>query len=234
MWVSLPLPDIQAAIAEVTRGFDDLNACGVVLGCFCLQRSIADEWFDPLYAELNERHAIIFLHPCQNGIGSSYVNEWGLTLCAGASMEDSVAAMHLIARQIPRRYPNLRFIIPHFGGILPMLLHRLDGQMPRDDLPEPPSATARRFYYDTVGWGSRAALLAAVEAFGASQLVTGSDFPVLLGHESYRQTFDNIRNSPLPAAAIETILGNAARLLGARLDLHQAAGARDVPLENGK
>jgi aminocarboxymuconate-semialdehyde decarboxylase len=128
-------------------------------------------------------------------------------------MEDSVAAMHLIAAGIPGRFPDVRFIVPHFGGILPMLLNRLDGQMPQAGLAEKPSLTARRFYYDTVGWGSRAALLAAVEAFGAEQIVTGSDYPVLLRHESYKQTFDNIRDSGLPEEVIAQILGNAEMLM---------------------
>jgi aminocarboxymuconate-semialdehyde decarboxylase len=104
--------------------------------------------------------------------------------------------------------------VPHFGGILPTLLARLDGQMPNvNSLAEQPSETARGFYYDTVGWGSRAALIAAVEAFGASQLVTGSDYPVLLKHETYKRTFDHIRDSGLPHGEIEQILGNAERLL---------------------
>ena len=54
-----------------------------------------------------------------------------LASCVGASMEDAVAATHLIVKRIPERYPNIRFIVPHFGGILPMLLQRLDGQLPQ-------------------------------------------------------------------------------------------------------
>ena len=216
-WVSLPLPHVEASMAELARGMDELGAVGVVVGCFCLGESIASPAFEPLYAELERRKGIVFLHPCQNGICSPQVNDWGLTVCAGASMEDSVAAMHLIAAGIPSRYPAVRFIVPHFGGIMPMLLNRLDGQMPQASLAEKPSVTARRFYYDTVGWGSRAALLAAVEAFGAAQIVTGSDYPVLLRHESYKQTFDNIRDSGLPDDVIAQILGNAEMLMaGAR------------------
>jgi predicted TIM-barrel fold metal-dependent hydrolase len=96
-----------------------------------------------------------------------------------------------------------------------MLLQRLDGQMPSAGLTEPPSHTARRFYYDTVGWGSRAALLAAVEAFGAEQLVPGSDYPILLPWEDYSTTFDHIRRSGLPHAQVDAILHhNARRLFG--------------------
>jgi predicted TIM-barrel fold metal-dependent hydrolase len=213
MWVSLPLPHVDRSLEELRRGYDDLGAVGVTMHCFCLGRSIASKEFEPIYRELNARKAIVFLHPCQNGICSPFINEWGLTVCVGAALEDSLAALHLISSGVARRYPDIQFIVPHFGGILPMLLQRLDGQMSKDALSEPPSLTARRFYYDTVGWGSRAALAAAVEAFGPERLLAGSDYPYLLHWESYRQSFDHLRNSGLPPATVKNILGNAARLL---------------------
>lgn len=214
-WASLPLPHVDAAIAEVRRAFDTLGAVGVTLQCACLGGSIARPAFDPLYAELDRRGAVVFLHPCQNALLSPLVGDHGLTVCAGASMEDAVAAMHLIVARIPERFPRIRFIVPHFGGILPMLLERLDGQLRAPDLAEAPSVTARRFYYDTVGWGSRAALLAAYTAFGANRLVPGSDWPILLGWESYTQTFDHIRASGLPPGDIDQILNhNVPHLLG--------------------
>jgi predicted TIM-barrel fold metal-dependent hydrolase len=214
-WASLPLPHIDAALRELDRVLALPGCVGVLINCFILNRSIADEAFDPLYAELNRRRGIVFLHPCQNGVMSPLINEWGLTGCAGASIEDSIAAMHLIRRQIPGKYPNVRFIVPHFGGILPMLLNRLDGQMPQQGFGEPPSLTARRFFYDTVGWGSRAALKAALEAFGASQLVPGSDYPILLPWESYAQTFRHIEEAGLDPAITRQILHyNAHTLLG--------------------
>jgi predicted TIM-barrel fold metal-dependent hydrolase len=81
-------------------------------------------------------------------------------------------------------------------------------------LPEPPSVTARRFYYDTVGHGSHAALLCAWKAFGADHLLPGSDFPVLLNFETYARTFAWIREAGLPAADVVQILErNAPALL---------------------
>ena len=217
-WCSLPLPHVEASCAELRRCLANPHVMGVTMQCFCLDETIASEAFEPLYAELDRHAAVVFLHPCQNALCSPAIGEFGLTTCVGASMEDSLAALHLIAAQIPLRYPNIRFIVPHFGGILPMLLNRLDGQMPAERLAEPPSRTARRFFYDTVGWGSRAALLAAVDAFGATQLVPGSDWPVLLKWESYRQTFDHVRLSNLPADHSDAILNrNVPALLAERL-----------------
>lgn len=217
-WASLPLPHVEAAIIETRRAMDDLGALGVTIQTFCLNETIARDEFDPLYAELDRRGAVVFLHPCQNALGSPLIGDFGLTVCAGASMEDAVAAMHLIVKRVPERFPNIRFIVPHFGGILPMLLERLDGQLPFKDLLEKPSVTARRFFYDTVGWGSEAALIAAATAFGAGQLVPGSDWPILLPWEPYKATFDHIRSSALPPDDIAAILDrNVPKLLGDRL-----------------
>jgi predicted TIM-barrel fold metal-dependent hydrolase len=109
----------------------------------------------------------------------------------GTSLEDAAIAAQLIARKLPARYPDITYVIPHLGGPIAMLLDRLDHQFARQrpDLPEPPSVTARRFYYDTVCYGSHAAFLCAWKAYGADHLVPGSDFPVLVAFERYAQTF---------------------------------------------
>jgi aminocarboxymuconate-semialdehyde decarboxylase len=213
-YVSLPLPHVDAALDELERGLALPGAAGVVLGCSCIDRSIAHPDFDLLYDELGRRGALVFLHPCQTGLGAPLINDWGLTVCAGASIEDSIAALHLVARRIPERHPAIRFIVPHLGGMLPLQLARLDNQMPRAADAPPPSSALRRFWYDTVGHGSAPALRAAVEAFGADRLVPGSDYPVLLRFEDYAQSFAHICDAGLPGDAVERILfRNATALL---------------------
>lgn len=214
-FVSLPLPHIDAALSEMARGLDDLGMAGVAMNCSVMERSIADAEFDPLYAEMNLRGAVLYFHPCASGICSPWINDFGLQGAAGTAMEDSVLVLHLILKQIPVRYPRIRIIISHLGGLIPMLLQRMDHQMPPNGLCEPPSVTARRLFYDTVGHGSQAALLCAWKAFGAEHLVPGSDWPVLLAHESYRETFDYVRQAGLPQADVDAILErNAPALLG--------------------
>jgi predicted TIM-barrel fold metal-dependent hydrolase len=216
-FVSLPLPHIDAALHEMERGLDQLGMLGVSMTCSCFDRSIAEAEFEPLYAEMNQRGTVLNYHPIQNGICSPLINDYQFTVSVGASLEDSAIVLHLIARRMLERYPHITYVVPHLGGIIPMLLQRLDNQAPRQhpDLPERPSVTARRCYYDTVGHGSQAALLCAWKAFGADHLVAGSDYPVLLAFETYRQTFHYIRESGLPAEDVDKILNhNAQRLLG--------------------
>jgi predicted TIM-barrel fold metal-dependent hydrolase len=213
--VSLPLPHVDASLREMRRGLDDLEMDGVNIHCSVLGEPVVEEAFLPLYEELNRRHAKVLFHPTGNGALSPLVTDFGLGAALGTSLEDTLVALHLIARRIPSTYPDITFIVPHLGGPIAMLLQRLDNQfsMASRELPEPPSVTARRFYYDTVGHGSHAALLCAWKAFGADHLVPGSDFPVLLSYETYKRTFEWIREVGLPNGDVDLILEkNAPRL----------------------
>jgi len=213
--VSLPLPHIDASLREMERGLDQLGMLGVSMTCSCFDRSTAETEFEPLYQEMNRRRTVLNYHPIQNGICSPMINDYGFTVSVGASLEDAAIVLHLIARRVPERFPNIKYVVPHLGGIIPMLLQRLDNQAPQKhpNLPERPSITARRFYYDIVGHGSQAALLCAWKAFGADHLVAGSDYPILLAYESYRQNFFYLRDSILPPEDVEKILHHNAQIV---------------------
>jgi predicted TIM-barrel fold metal-dependent hydrolase len=219
-YVSLPLPHIDASLRELERGMDQLSMVGVTMALSVLDRSTAEVEFEPIYAELNRRGAVIFYHPAFTGLRAPFINDYRLGTAAGASIEDSVMVLHLIVRSVPFRFPNIKYVIPHFGGLIPMQLQRLDNQLPAQhpDLPEKPSETARRLYYDTVGHGSQAALHCAWQAFGPDHLVTGSDYPFLMDYESYAETFAYITRSDLPRADIDQIMHrSAADLFSGRL-----------------
>jgi predicted TIM-barrel fold metal-dependent hydrolase len=209
---TLPLPHIDASLKELRRCYDELGFCGVNMHISAMNRSVAEDEFLPIYEEVNRRNGIIFYHPCANSIQSPMIADYGLGAAVGTSLEDAAIGCHLIGKKVATKYPNITYIIPHLGGIIPMLLQRLDNQfsMKARGLDEPPSVTARKFYYDTVGHGSVAALTCAYLAFGAEHIVPGSDFPVLLSYETYRETFSWIREAGLPGDAAEQILERTA------------------------
>ena len=214
-YVSLPLPHVEASLREMERGLDELGMAGITFGCSILNRSVTDKQFEPLYQEMNRRRAVLFFHPMVNGICSPLITDFGLEGAAGTTIEDTVVVLHMVVRQIPHRYPDIKIIVPHLGGLIPMLLNRMDNQVAalHPELAEKPSVTARRFWYDTVGHGSHAALRCACAVFGPEHLVTGSDYPVLLAFESYDKTFSYIREAGLDEAAVDQILHRSARTL---------------------
>lgn len=213
-YLSLPLPHIDAALAELRRWADDKAFVGISGHCSVLNQSIADEHFGPLFEAFDKAGSVVFLHPVVNGVCSAFINDWGLSASFGTSVEDAAAVLHLIVRKVPHRFPNVKFIVPHLGGPMPMLLPRLDGQLPwaHPDLPEPPSATARRFWYDTVAHGSKPAFKCACEAFGVDRMLTGSDYP-FLPKAGYADAITYIQTSGIEKAAVDQIVNqNAAKL----------------------
>jgi aminocarboxymuconate-semialdehyde decarboxylase len=216
-YVMLPLPHIDAALKEMARGFDELGCVGVNMNIVCLGRSIAETEFEPLYAEMNRRRAVLFVHPAGSGICSPFIVDYNYRASVGTSLEDATFVLHIIAKQIPYRYPNIKFIVPHLGGPVPMLLNRLDkqgqNQSGHPNLAEAPSVTAKKLYYDTVCYGSKPAFLCALEAFGADHLVTGSDYPVLQDYEAYKETFAYIERLGLPKPVTDRILHHNAQAL---------------------
>jgi predicted TIM-barrel fold metal-dependent hydrolase len=216
-FVTLPLPHIEASLGELKRAMELPGMVGLNLHISAQDRSVAEDEFLPLYEEMDRRRSIVFFHPCGNGIRSPMITDWGLGSSMGTSLEDAAIVAHLIAKKIPSKFPNITFVVPHLGGPTAMLLDRLNNQfsMRANDLPEPPKDTARRFYYDTVGHGSHAALTCAVLAYGADHVLVGSDYPVLHSFETYDRTINWPRDVALPDGAVEQIMEKtAATVLG--------------------
>jgi 6-methylsalicylate decarboxylase len=208
----LPLPHVDAAIEEAARCLDDLHMRGVTLGCSVLGQPLDAPTFEPVWAELDRRAAVVFLHPM--GIGAPMTDAYGLTWMVAGCYEDTTAGLRLVLSGLTTRYPNVKIIVPHLGGTIPFLWQRLLDSLDRN----PTSAVdvvlaLRRLYYDTVN-ETPAALRVTCETVGASQLLLGTDYPYLLG-DKFRRCVTYVEDSGLPAADVEAILEhNAEALLG--------------------
>ncbi len=210
-FAAVPLPHVDASLKEVQRALDELGMVGVNLGCSIAGRPLDDEAFEPLFAELNRRGTVVFLHPQGVGCGS-LINDFGLNFTLGAPFEDSISALRLIMAGVISRYPKMRVIVPHLGGPLPFLRMRLDGSL-RGRVDFKPSEEIKRLWYDTVN-ENIPSLHCAREAFGADRLLFGTDFPHVAG-DRFERCLSYIKKSDLPAEEKTAILDqNAQNLLG--------------------
>ena len=215
----VPLPHVGEAITEVGRCLDTLGMVGLTVGCTVAGRFLDDPAFDPFFAELDRRSAVLFLHPVGAGAGPGTA-DYGLAWMIGAPVEDSVAALRLVLSGLTSRYPNIRVIVPHLGGILPFLLRRLDDAFERQrvrgvpmGIDGPPSIYVRRLWFDTVS-SHPAALRCACDSFGADRLMLGSDFPYNAGAQ-YEYCVKYVKEAGLPEKDTTAILDkNAKTLLG--------------------
>lgn len=204
-----PLPHIEASLAELARGLDELEMVGVAITTTVVGKMLTDAHFDPFFAELDQRGATLFLHPAGVDLGE-YTRAFGLTWMVGAPFEDTYAALHLILSGLTTRYPRIKIIVPHLGGTLPFLMNRVDSQYPvfgTGQIKEAPSTLAKRLWYDTVSHGNIPALRCACEALGASQLVLGTDYPYLRG-EKFKRAVSYIRDASLAEEEVKAILEN--------------------------
>lgn len=199
---AVPLPHVDAAIAEANRCLDELHMLGIGLGCSVGERTLDDPAFEPLWAELDRRRAVTFLHPIFR-TGDPHLREYELARMVGACFEDTVAALRLLLSGVTDRYPNLRVIVPHFGGTLPVIYPRIRRRGKADLL--------TRLYYDTAnGYGP--ALRCACEALGTQRLMLGTDFPYI---GSVKENVDYVLEAGLSADQQQQILERtAADLLG--------------------
>jgi aminocarboxymuconate-semialdehyde decarboxylase len=215
-FAATPMPHVEESIAEIGRALDELGMAGVVMNTTVMGRALVDPDFEPIFAELDRRNAVLYLHPAGNSACTPLISEFHLTWMVGAPAEDTISIFQLITHGVPARYPNLKIINSHLGGALPMLLQRADNQYAWEypDTPELPSAAARRMWYDTVGHGHVPALRCAIESFGADRLVLGTDFPYEAG-DIFVRAIDYITASGIPAGEAKAIMeGNPMALLG--------------------
>lgn len=212
-YAAAPLPHVEESIAEVSRALDDLGAVGIGLPAILPgPLSLADDRFEPLWAELDARGTVVNIHATGQGAHSPLIRDFGLTWVNGALIEDAIAVLHLLKAGVPDRYPGIRWHIAHLGGDLPFFAQRMeDNYTDWTAFPSSPTASLRRMFFDAANF-TEPALRLAVEIFGDGQIMGGSDFPYFQT-DKYVRAFDYIRTSKLSQPQIEAALdGNARRL----------------------
>ena len=216
-FAALPMPHLEESLGELGRALDELRMAGIAMNTTVLGRALVEPGYEPVFAELNRRGAVLYLHPAGNSACSPLIGNYHLTWMVGAPVEDTISVMQLITHGIPTRYPDIKIINSHLGGALPMLLQRADDQYRWEapDTPELPSVAARRMWYDTVGHGHVPALRCAIDSLGADRLLLGTDFPYENG-DTFVRAVDYINDPQIDPGAAQAILDQNA---GALLDI---------------
>jgi len=175
-FATVPMPHVDESVAETVRALDDLHADGVVLLANNAGTYLGEEGQDDLFAALNERSAVVFIHPAD--LPGPTVP--GVAPFAADFLLDTTRAAYLLVRNgIRRKYPNIRFILSHAGGFVPYASHRMavaimgdTGRSPADSLDDFSS-----FYFDTALSSSAAALPTLLAFAKPGHITFGSDWP---------------------------------------------------------
>ena len=174
---TLALPDVDAGLVELARALDDLGADGIVLHSNFDGIYLGDNAFEPVWAELDRRSAVVFVHPTTSP---------GIRVLNGqpSPLEDYPAdttkcAVDLVASGTVTRFPSVKIVLSHGGGFLPYaatrfaeLLASLEKHRSADTL----LAEMKSFYFDTALAAPSG--LPSLLAFAApGRVYFGTDYP---------------------------------------------------------
>ncbi|MGW4346711.1 amidohydrolase family protein [Streptomyces sp. NPDC004690] len=178
-FASLPLPDVEGALAEAAHALDVLGADGVTVESNHHGVYLGDPRLEPLWGELDRRGTVVFVHP------TSPPHADDLALGRPRPMleflfDTARTASDLLFRGVLARRPRIRWILTHGGGALPLLADRMElfrthfGSGPEDA----PSALEQlgRLWYDMAGTPFPRQIPAFEAAFGTERLLYGSDY----------------------------------------------------------
>jgi aminocarboxymuconate-semialdehyde decarboxylase len=182
-FAALPLPDVDGALAELAYVLDVLKLDGVVLFSNSNGVYLGDARFEPVFAELERRQAVVFVHPTASPDASAH--QLGLPdslIDFTADTTRAIAQMHYSNRFA--RTPSVKYIFSHAGGTAPYLAGRwaiVDAMnvIPGADERGTAADTLRRLYWDTALSYGDPVLRMLRDVVGLDQVLFGTDFPYL-------------------------------------------------------
>uniref|UniRef100_A0AB33IQB7 Amidohydrolase family protein n=1 Tax=Prevotella sp. GTC17253 TaxID=3236793 RepID=A0AB33IQB7_9BACT len=183
LWcATLPLPDVNAAIDEARYALDSLHADGVKLATNVRGQYLGAPELDTLMSFLNERRAVVILHPHKPEPTNQDVMAQTPLAMQEYLSETTRAIANMICRNVLARYPNMRVVVPHCGAYLPIAIPRmksLASVMQRAKLVEEIDweGNLASLYYDLAGSHSPEAIRLLLTITSPSHLLYGSDYP---------------------------------------------------------
>lgn len=210
---TVPLQNVELAIAEMHRCVKDLDLRGIEIGSNVNGTDFHASELRPFWAAAEELGILIFIHPLGFTHGQR-MSEYYFNNLIGNPLESTLAISHLIFGGVLDDHPGLKICVAHGGGYIPGYWGRMDhGWRARADCSEhcrhEPSSYLRKLWLDTLVFDPQQ-LDSLVRTHGADRLCLGTDYPFdmaepdPIGFHQHLEERDRIR-----------ILGlNAAELLG--------------------
>lgn len=235
-WVAqgaLGAPD--AGVAEARRAIEN-GALGVQIYTNVAGKPIDDPAFEPFFALMEKLDKPIWLHPARSAAMPDYASEkkskYEIWWAFGWSYETAAAMARLVYSKLMDKYPGLKIITHHFGGIVPMLEGRigpgwdqLGARTSDEDLTvllkqlkkRPLDYFKHSFYADTATFTAKPAMNAGFDFYDLDKIVFASDCPFdpEKGTMYTRETLRLIEERDMTAADKNKVWhGNLERITG--------------------
>jgi aminocarboxymuconate-semialdehyde decarboxylase len=181
--------------------------------------------YEPFFELMARLDRPVWIHPNRTVEWSDFPltereSRYGMYARAGWPTDTTVTMTRLVYAGYLQRWPDLKIVVHHSGGTVPMLAGRLKTLQAG---PENEEINARleagvldylkRFYADTANFGNPIALRAALEFFGTEHVLFGTDFG--FSPKFAPETIEDVESVILDDATKQAVYeGNARRVLG--------------------
>ena len=179
---ALPLPDVSKAIEEAKYALDVLKADGIKLATNIDGQYLGAPELDTLFSVLNERKAVVILHPHRpEPVNQQVMQQTPLAMQEYLS-ETTRAVSNMISRNVLARYNNIKVVVPHCGAYLPLAIPRMKSLTPVMQANKMVGeidyeANLRTLYYDLAGAHSPEVIRMLLTITTPDHLLYGSDYP---------------------------------------------------------
>ena len=178
----VPLPNIEASIAEIAYAYDALHADGIKLPSNCRGMYLGDPAMEPMFEELNKRKAVITIHPHRPTPTQENVFSAGPIPLFEFLADTTRAVLNMIGNGVFDRYKDIAVIVPHCGSFLPNIKDRFfsmaNAYVPRGIMkPVDIEGAFSRLYYDIAGNPLPVLMKLLLSTSNPSKLMYGSDTP---------------------------------------------------------
>jgi predicted TIM-barrel fold metal-dependent hydrolase len=213
---SLPLNDLDATLKEIDRAINDLKFRGIQLYTSIQGKPLDSPEFFPIYEKMTAYNLPIWMHPWRVMGSPDYVGEpeskYKIWSTFGWPYETSAAMTRLIFGGVFEKFPTLKFITHHAGGMVPFFSERIRSGFdlwemrtslnPMKGLTRSSLDYYKLFYNDTAIAGFTPALMCAYDFFGPEHILFGTDMPMdsQLGFRLVRQIIEAIEQMDIPDA----------------------------------
>jgi aminocarboxymuconate-semialdehyde decarboxylase len=230
---ALPMNHPDAAVREIERALS-IGARGIQIHTNINGRPLDDPALLPIFEAMAGADLPIWIHPSRGASFADYATEPQSKLemwwVFGWPYETSVAMARIVFAGYFDRWPNLKIITHHMGGMAPYFAGRIGpgldqlGARTEDEdltvylkrLEKRPFDYFKMFYADTALFGAPDAMQCGLSFFGADHVLFSSDMPFdpEKGPSFIRASIRDVERLPISDADREKIYaGNARRLL---------------------
>ncbi len=200
---TVPLQDIEMAIAEMERCMGELKMPGLEIGSNINGINLGDPHFFPFYKRAEELGCALFVHPWEM-MGQDQMQQYWLPWLVGMPAETSRAICSMIFAGVFEKFPKLRVAFAHGGGSFPATIGRIEhGFNVRPDLvavdnPVNPRNYIGKFWIDSLVH-DRTAMNFIIDVIGEDKICMGSDYPFPLGERRPGKLIEDMFFSPAVA-----------------------------------